>query len=97
MIKKYYKLTKDFNFFLKIKNNNLNILWYPKIDSEIDLIRELCRAVWYLNPIKERINVFMSIFLERPEPLSIVLTWQLHVPFLLLQLSLVNPLEQINY
>lgn len=76
MIKKYYKLTKDFNFFLKIKNNNLNILWYPKINSEIDLIREICRAVWYLNPIKERINelvFFVNYNLEKFDIANIII------------------------
>ncbi|QIV96493.1 hypothetical protein EDC55_12029 [Allofrancisella inopinata] len=61
MKKKFYRTLKDSYFFLRVRGRNIRVVWYPKIKSEEVLIRELCRAVWYLFPVKDRIRELIFV------------------------------------
>ncbi len=65
-MKKLIRQFKERLFLYKIKHNPIKILWFPKIENYDDLIRELSRAVWYLNPIIKDIE---SITFEVEESL----------------------------
>ncbi|MEA2019604.1 MAG: hypothetical protein U9N59_14280 [Campylobacterota bacterium] len=43
-------------FLYKIQKKNITILWFPKIENKDDIMRELSRASWYLNPIVSYID-----------------------------------------
>lgn len=61
VFKKIYKYVKTSILNYRISDRNMNILWYPRIDTVDDLSREISRCIWYLHPIVGRIDKVVFI------------------------------------
>jgi len=55
-MKRIYRLIKDTNLRIVTHKKKINIFWFPMIETDNDLQRELARIVWYVNPIIDRVD-----------------------------------------
>jgi len=63
-LKKIYRYIKNKNLLLKSQHKNLDLLCYPKIETEIDYMRELSRILWYTHPFCGKIDKIIFLVNE---------------------------------
>jgi len=60
-MKRVYRLFKDRNIQLVTRKKQVNILWFPIIETDDELYREVARVVWYVNPIVNKVDKIVML------------------------------------
>lgn len=60
-MKRVYRLIKDRRFQLVTHKKHIKILWFPTIETDEELQRELARVAWYINPIINKVDKIVML------------------------------------
>lgn len=71
-MKRIYRLIKDTNIRIVTHKKKINIFWFPMIETDSDLQRELARIVWYINPIIDKVDKIVLVVSDKYLQLDIL-------------------------